>query len=376
MKKTVVIIVAILIIALIVFVLFKNKADIAQKAKLTPITSYPVSAVTAARQNIPQDLSQVGVIYSNNDVPIISELEGKVTEVLVDQGAYVSAGAVIVKVESTVPQSALNAKKTAYDNAKKDWERENFLHQKGVVSDSDLEASRNTMDSAQADLATAQQNLNYAAITSPIAGVVTSRSVNLGNLLVPGTLVAEVVDISQFKVDLNIAEEYAFQLKVDDSVDITSDVYPGVHFKGRISSISVKGDSAHTYPVEIIIPNIYNNSHPLKSGMYCTVSFNLPNVDALIIPRTALVGSMLTPQVYVVEDGHAKLRDLLVGHEVGVNLIVLHGLKAGEQVVYNGQDNLKDGIAVRIMTNDENENQNHNSKNKRNWTHHSHSAAN
>ncbi|HBE76962.1 MAG TPA: hypothetical protein DDW65_04160 [Firmicutes bacterium] len=342
----------VLIFVLIILVLLKNKSDIAAKAKLTPITSYPVTVVTATRQNIAQSISQVGVINANNDVQVVSQLQGKVTAVLAAQGSYVTAGAAIVKIESDVPNSTFNARKTSYETAKKEWERQVFLHQQGLVADSDLEASRNAMETARANYISSQHDYDNSVIVSPITGIVTSRLVNLGTMLNPGTIVADVVDISQFKVDLNVAEEYAFQLKKGDPVSITCDVYPGVKFNGHISSISVKGDEVHTYPVEIVIPSTSHDQYPLKSGMYCTVTFTLPQINALIIPRTALVGSLKLPQVYVAEQGQARLRDLVLGPEIGTNLIVQQGLAQGDQVVSNGQDNLKDGIGVRIITDD------------------------
>lgn len=293
MKKAIYLLVTFFVVGLIVFVLFKNKAEIAQKSKLTPITSYPVTVVTATRQNLNQNISQVAVIVANNDIIVSSQMQGLVTSVPVKVGDYVETGTILVQIFN-----------------------------------------------------------DLAKITSPISGYVNSLSVSVGTMLTPGTVIANIVDTSQFKVDLNIDEIYAFKLKVGDSVTITSDVYPGVTFKGRISSIGVKGDTAHTYPIEIIIPS-NNQQYRLKSGMYGTVSFNLPSLNALTIPRTALVGSLKTPQVYLVKQGKAKLQDLVIGPEIGLNLIILQGLETGDQVVFSGQDNLRDGIAVKIITEDQ-----------------------
>ncbi len=348
MKRMVVLLVSALLIVLIVLVLFKNKADITEKAKNVPITSYPVSAVKATQENLNEVFTHVGVIVANNDLAVISEQSGKVTEVMVKEGSYVSAGSPLVKLDSLMAEANLTAAQTSYEKAKKDWERNQSLHKDGLISESQLESARLAFKSAEAQHTVAQRQYQNANITSPISGIVSSRPVNIGTMVNPGTVVANVVDTSLFKVKLNLGEQEAFRLRVGDPAEITTDVYPGVTFSGRIDSISVKGDDAHTYPIQIVIPN-NNAKKPLKSGMYGKVKFTLPNQNALTIPRTALAGSIQEPEVYVVEAGKARLRPIVVGSEIGSKLTVLEGIQEGDLVVFNGQDNLKDGIAVTVV---------------------------
>jgi RND family efflux transporter MFP subunit len=146
------------------------------------------------------------------------------------------------------------------------------------------------------------------------------------------------------KVILNVAEQDAFRLKVGDQTEIETAVYPGIKFYGTIASISAKGDAAHTYPVKIVIPN--NNQHPLKSGMFGQITINFGNQVALSIPRNALIGGITNPQVFVVEDGKAQLRNIQVGSEIGTNIAVMQGLHEGETVVVSGQEGLKDNMTV------------------------------
>ncbi|PKL81676.1 MAG: efflux transporter periplasmic adaptor subunit, partial [Ignavibacteriae bacterium HGW-Ignavibacteriae-3] len=162
------------------------------------------------------------------------------------------------------------------------------------------------------------------------------------------TLVANIVDISRLKVKLNLAESDAFLVKVGDAVNVTVDVYPGVNYKGRVESVSYKGDDAHTYPVEIRINN--ESAHPLKAGMFARVEFtSLKSRETLVIPRESLVGSIKQPQIYVVENGIAKLRNLTVGDQSGIYVQILGGLMEGETIVVNGQNNLVDNLKVEIL---------------------------
>src|SRR5690606_8306756 len=114
------------------------------------------------------------------------------------------------------------------------------------------------------------------------------------------------------------------------------------------STISAKADEAHTYPVEIALAN--NSAHPLRAGMFGRVNFEaVRRESAVVIPREALVGSIRKPQVYVVNGDKAELRDLIIGMETGTDLEILQGLSGGETIVVNGQNNLKNGVAIAIV---------------------------
>ncbi len=348
MKKILAILGIIVVIGLIGLTLVKNKTEMTEKAKITKIESYPVSVVTVAKENLADSLTQIGEIVANNDVNVAAEQTGKVIAVMVKEGSYVSAGAPLVKLDDLLSQTQFATAKVNYEKAQRDWERYQTLRKQEVISDTELEAARLQFKSAEASYISAQRQYHNSVVTSPISGVVTSRPVNIGTMINPGTVVANVVDTSIFKVKLNIGEQNAFRLKTGDLVIVETDVYPGVKMNGRIESISAKSDTAHSYPVQVLIPNA-NKQYPLKSGMYGKVTFILPSQDALTIPRTALVGSINDPKVYVVEGNNAKLRPIVVGSEVGNKITIVQGLSEGETVVFAGQDNLKDNIPVTIV---------------------------
>jgi RND family efflux transporter MFP subunit len=349
MKKAIVLIIVVLVCGLIVVTLFSNRAAMEKKAKIIAITSYPVSVVTAAKQKLDETFSQIGLIVSNNDVAVASELQGKVTAVYVKEGSYVSTGSPLVKVDDVVPEANYLSAKSNYEKAKNDWTRKQALHQDGLISDSDLEAVQQTYSAAEASFVNAQRQYQNSTVASPISGIVTARPVNIGTMVNNGTVVATVIDNSLFKVQLNVAEQYAFKLRVGDTVGIQTEVYPGIKFQGRIDTISAKADEAHTYPVQIVLAN--NKQYPLKSGMFGTAVFIIRNQDIITIPREALIGGVKSAQVYVIEDGIAKLRDVLVSSTAGTVVGIKQGLQVGQIVVVNGQNNLRDNAPVKVMKN-------------------------
>ena len=294
-----------------------------------------VSVDHAVKKTLSKTLSIVGIINANNDVNVISETQGKVTQVFAKVGDYKPAGSVLVQVDDELKKAALMSAEANYEKAKKDYERFQDLFKQKSATDAQLDQAKLGATIAEAQYIVAKRQYEDTKIKTPISGVVTSRNVDVGSMVMgapQATLVANVVDISKLKVKINVAESDVFKLKTGDPVSVTTDVYPGVAFNGKIETIGSKADDAHTYPVEVSIMN--NSKNPLKAGMFGKVRFtSIENREAIVIPREALVGSVKNPQVFVVENGIAKLRNLVVGDEAETNIQVLQGLMEGETIV-------------------------------------------
>ncbi|MHB8906555.1 MAG: efflux RND transporter periplasmic adaptor subunit [Melioribacteraceae bacterium] len=351
MKRWKLIVSVVVVLAIIIAVLFMNKRKMAATTAGGIKDVYYVSVGKAEKKNLTESLNMVGTITANDDVNIISEAAGKITGVFTKVGDYKQAGSVLFQVDGELKKAALMSAEANYEKAKKDYERFQTLYQQKSVTDSQLDQAKLGAAMAEAQYIVAKRQLNDTQIKTPISGYITARYVDLGSMVQgapQATMVANIVDISKLKVKLNLAESDAFLTKAGDAVSVTVDVYPGVTFKGRVESVSSKGDEAHTYPVEISINN--ESAHPLKAGMFARVEFtSLKNRETIVIPRDALVGSVKEPQVFVVENGIAKLRNLTVGSESGIFVQVLQGLMEGETIVVNGQNNLVDNLKVEIL---------------------------
>ncbi|MEK9136765.1 MAG: efflux RND transporter periplasmic adaptor subunit [Bacteroidota bacterium] len=348
-KKTKLVSIGVVILAAIVAILFYNKARMQASSRNGIISAFPVSVVKADRQQLSESLSLVGTITANNDVAIVSETSGRVTGVSAKIGDYKPAGSVLIQIDDELKSAAYATAEVNYQRAKRDLERYQSLEEENAVSQWQKEAAWQNFKVAEAQYIVARRQLRDTKITTPISGVVTGRPVDVGTQVQNNNVVANVVDISRLKVKLNVAERDAFKLKVGNPVEVTTDVYPGAKFGGTIQSISAKADESHTYPVEIILVN-NNKEHPLKSGVFGRVAFtSIGKRDMLAVPRQALVGSLKNPQVFVVENNVARLRNIVVGEEVGTNVAVLGGLQEGEMVVVNGQNNLKDSVTVDVI---------------------------
>ena len=348
MKRTKIILTACIFLAAIVGILLYNKSQSEAKSKSDVLTSVPVTVATTVKQKLTNAQTLAGTIVANSDVAILAETQGKVVHVMAEVGQYVSAGSTIIQIDDELKKASLASAEVNYEKTKKDLKRYESLMKENAATDQQLETARLACKSAEAQYIFARRQYRDTKITSPIAGVVSARYVDVGTMVLDKMVVANVVDISKLKVKLNVAEHDVFRLKVGDVVEISTDVYPGIQYEGTIRTIGSKADDAHTYPIEIRLSN--SKEHPLKAGMFGRVKFaSAANTETVTIPRTALAGSLRKPQVFVVDGAIARLRNIVVGREIGTDLAVLAGLREGETIVVIGQNNLKDSTAVNIV---------------------------
>ncbi len=348
MKKAKYILLTAAAVAVLVAVLLHNRSQIKAAENAVKIDTYPVNVDTVGMRHLTDNLNIVGTIKANDDVPIVSEAHGKVINISAEVGDFKKAGSILIQVEDDLELAAFKTAEVNYHKAQKDFDRYQALYNEKSATDSQLEGAKLALQSAEAQYIGAKKAYEDTKITTPISGIVTARNVGLGNYVQNHAVVAEVVDIATLKVMINVSEKNVFSLKVGDKVEISTDVYPGVNFIGRIKTISDKGDAAHTYPVEVYLSN--SKEHPLRAGMFAHVIINTKSITkSLVIPRSALIGSVKNARAYVVRNGVAKLRNLIIGNSSNNYLQVISGLKEGDVVVVTGQNNLKDNFKVNII---------------------------
>lgn len=348
MKKLLAIIIVIAVIAGIVGILLYNKSKREKKLTKTEIlTSIPVSVGEVTKEKLEDKLTLIGTITPYNEVTVASETQGKIIGVYFNVGDRVSAGKVLVKVDDEIKSATVENAEANFEKAKKDLVRYEGLYKEGSITEVQLETARLTYKQTESQYTIAYRQLRDTRIIAPFSGVITAKLIDLGTVLSNATPIATLVNISTIKVKVNVPEKDVFKLKVGDMADITTDVYPEEKFSGKIININSKGDELHTFPVEIQLAN--SNANPLKAGMFVNVGFGtIEKGESVVIPRTALIGSVKNPQVYVVENNIARLKDIIAGIGVGEKLEVVSGLNPGELVVINGQVNLKDSVSVII----------------------------
>lgn len=349
MKKIIIILVAFTLLALIIFRLSTNYKKVnASKEVSTDLPYVSVNVSPVLKMSINDSLHLTGYMQAYSEIDIAAEAQGTITSLNAALGQEKSKGSIIATIDDKLKKLAVQTATISIAKLKKDLERYNNLYKGGTATEQQLNDAQNLYDNAEIQLEQAEKQLSDATIKSPISGVITKKQVEEGEYINIGSPVVTIVDISRLRIKLNVSEANVYQLKLNDKATITADVYPGVTFEGNISFISSQGDDSHNYPVEIVIQN--NSKYPLKSGTFANVMIKLPvAAEAAYIPRESLLGSITDAEVYVAENNKAILKKITVGRGNDKYIKVISGLNEGDKVIVNGQINLSENKAIKIV---------------------------
>lgn len=353
MKRIIITIVVVVgLLALIGWVLTNNKEENEAKTAVVAETggATVVKVAKVSKEPIVLDFSANGNFAANQDLTLLSEVSGRITRILVDEGSRVSRGQVLAHVDSEILNLDMQAAEDALQKLKTDYERYKSSFETGGVTQAQLDEIKLQLRNAEVRLQQATRRVQDANIKSPINGIINRRDIEVGAYLSPGTELFEIVDLSKLKLNVTANERQVVNLKVGDKVDISSTVFPAKEFTGTVSFIAAKADNTLNYPVEITVNN--STSSELKAGMYGTAHFKFPQQEpAILIPRGAFVGGVNSNQVYILEaDSTAAIRNVVAGRIFGEEVEVLKGLEEGETVITSGQINLVDGTKVSVLT--------------------------
>lgn len=349
MKKVIIGIVSVVaVLALIFFILSKNKASNDAKTALVAEGGGAVSVRTAAikKEVINLDFSANGNFIPGQEIMFSAENPGRVTRIFVEEGSRVSKGTVLARIDTEILNADRETAEATYQNAIRDLARYESSFKTGGVTQQALDQARLAADNAKLRLQQQQRKLNDANIRSSINGIVNKKMIEVGAVVAAGTQLFEIVDVSKLKLQVNVNESQVALLKLGDKVSIRSSVFPQDEFSGKISFIAAKADNSLNFPIEIEVANTGKNA--LKAGMYGTAVFKFPTQgESITVPRGSFAGSVSSNEVYVLENGKtAKLRKVVAGRILGDKVEILDGLKEGETVITSGQINLVDGSEV------------------------------
>jgi len=226
----------------------------------------------------------------------------------------------------------------------------------------DRQALEAQVSQARAALDLARIRLSHARITSPIGGTVSERFFDPGNLAVPAKALVTIVQMDPVKVIVYFPENQIRYIEPGIHAQLTVAAYPDKLFYGGIDKVSpTLNPETRMFSAEI---KVLNKEGFLRPGMFTSVSLSVdPHPDALVVPKEAVLyreeylgnaGSgkgevHRSHYLFVIEDGRARMRTIVLGHESGTAVEVSEGLKRGERVVIRGMHQLKDGDRVTVM---------------------------
>ncbi|MGC4127956.1 MAG: efflux RND transporter periplasmic adaptor subunit [Bergeyella sp.] len=352
MKKTLIyIIVAAVLVGLAAWKIADNKkkqtAEVAEVAK--QIDKINVNVTTVQFENINTDYSANGTFIPKAEMNISSEIAGRVVSVLVKEGSRVGAGQTVAVIKKDAIEVDMTQAKNNLQNAIIDNQRYENAFKTGGVTKQQLDNSRLQLKNAQAAVRAQNVRVNDTSVRAGISGTINKRMVEPGMVVSPGTPLFEIVNINTLKLSVLVDESQVGKIQIGQNVDIKVNVLPEEKFSGRITFIAPKSDASLNFPVEIEVQNRGN----LKAGMYGTAVFQtnhgVSTQNILTVPAEAFVNGVSSGQLFVVNNGTAKLIKVTTGKIYGDKVQILSGLKNGEQVITSGQINLDNGSKINIV---------------------------
>jgi len=306
-----------------------------------------VVAVPARSEKIAFEIEALGTTRANESVDITAKVVNQVTAVRFTEGQQVRRGEVLVELDAEQVRADLAVAEAALAESRSQYRRSRELYNTRVLSDQQLEQIEATYKGNEARVASARARVADTVVRAPFGGRVGLRRVSVGSLISPGTVITTLDDTSTVKLDFTIPETFLSVVQPGLDIAARSVAYPDTNFDGKVSSVDSRVDPAtRSVTVRAMLPNA---AGLLKPGMFLTVRLSRGAVDALLIPEQALVPEQGDMFVFVVKDGSAAKRKVRLGERRVGDVQVIEGLAAGEVVVTEGTQKLRDGAAVTLQ---------------------------
>ena len=348
LKKVLYVIIPLAIIAVMVVKLKTNKEITQNKIyEYDKEQAVNVQADTLHVENVNAKYSYSGTFEPNKETKISAELQGKINTLLVDVGSVVIKGQTLVLLDNSLLKLQVQTIDVQVEGLEADVKRFIILAKADAIQGVQLEKAELGLKSAKVQRAILLEQINKTTIKAPFQGVVTAKLSEEGAFAAPGVPLLQITDITNLKFTVNVPENDLRQFNLNHSYTITADAYPEISFTGKVTMIGSKANMGSSFPIQFTLNN--TSDLKIKSGMFGKV--NLENASqemGIIIPASAMVGTAIQPQVYLIKNGKSVMQNITISKNIQNKVVVSSGLKEGDVIVTNGFINLYDGANIIV----------------------------
>lgn len=348
MKKTLYILIPIILFGLVIFKL-KNNKEVAQTKVYHFDKEQPVNVQADTLKLQPVDAEQyfTGAFEPEKEVKISAETQGKINSIFIDIGGYVKKGQPLIKIDDALLQLQLQTVTVQIEGLEADVERYTILTNADAIQGVQLEKAQLGLKSAKVQRNTILEQISKTNVTAPFSGIITAKFSEIGAFAAPGVPLLQITDISHLRFTVNIPENDLHLFSLHQHYPIKADAFSGLSLSGKVTLVGSKGNVANSFPVQFSVANTPDLK--IKSGMFGKALISaIHKKDALLIPSAAIVGSDIEPKVYVVKNNTAVLQSIVIGQRIKNSVVIKDGVNAGDIIVTGGFINLYDGAAVAI----------------------------
>lgn len=366
------------VVAVIVTVLAGSKyLSIKQQIAMfsAPRPPVNVTATNAEQRDWQSRLPAIGTLRAIQGVTVTAEVSGIVRNILFVSGDKVKQSQPIVQLENDVEEATLRTAEADLGLAQVEYERGKSLVGRQAISKSEYDRLAAQLNRSTATVAQLRAALAKKRILAPFDGTIGIRRVDVGDYVSPGTEIVTLQDLSTLLIDFFLPEQDFPLLKPGQAVTVRVAAYPEQSFEARIEAISPRVDN-ETRNL-LVRASMANPDGKLLPGMFANLEVQLPDsAPRIVVPETAVAFTLYGNSVYVVVPQKQKADDkdadvastsqtkatpssekkleverrfVKTGERREGNVVILEGLKPGEQVVTSGQLKLDNGTAVAIV---------------------------
>ncbi len=316
---------------------------------------------TSEIRSVQPYLETTGTLKADEEVLVSSEVDGLIKNIFVEEGTLVVRGTLLAQINETDyhldakrADAMLRQAEATLTNARAEFKRKEALYREELITRQQFDDISTRVALAEAELeraratqAIARERLVRVKIYSPLVGAVKEKRVSAGDYVRNGTPLFQLIKVNPLKLAFTISEKDVASVREGQEVAFTVDAFPGKTFKGKVSLLYPHiEERTRTMQAEALVPNA---GFALKPGSFARIkiSTEAPR-DAVVAPLTSLMYDGPAIRIYVVDGGEARERIIKTGNAFGEHVEVTEGLKAGEQVVVVGQNNLSEGVKVNV----------------------------
>jgi membrane fusion protein (multidrug efflux system) len=320
----------------------------------------PVAVQRVDVATLEERIEGSGQLLAKERAEIASEVDGVVTELLVDEGDPVEAGRLLLAIDPEKhglsvrnARAQLTDAQAALDEAKREYDRVLVLHEKGIASDAtrdqratSLARARSQVEAARAGYGVAERALRDASVRAPFAGWVARRSVSRGEYVRPGQVLFELVALDPIEVEFTVTERDSARVHIGQRVRVTVAPYPDEGFEGEVSVISpIVDPKTRTLRVKARIANADGR---LRPGLFARTDLGIAErPGALLVPEQAVLQRADGEVVFVAtSDDVARRVVVKTGLHRDGKVEIVEGLDPDDEVIVRGHAALVDGSPI------------------------------
>jgi membrane fusion protein, multidrug efflux system len=305
----------------------------------------PVEVAVAQTDTVVDAIIATGQIEAMQSIELRPDVEGRIAQILVREGAFVARGTPLFKVDDAELKAEVARAEADRDLARQSLARTRDLLAKRASFQSELERSEATARVAEAQLALLKVRLDRTVVRAPFTGAVGQRFVSLGDYVKNDTRLVSLQTVSPQRVSFQVPERYADQLKVGQRVTFRVAALGQKEFTARVDFVDpIVQLPGRTITVKAAVPN---PRRELQSGMFIEARLaTATRPSAVVIPEDAIIPLQGSNFVWVVQRGKATRRQVELGVRTPGFVEAKSGVEAADQVVVGGQERLGEGAPV------------------------------